>query len=356
MAPKIVLITSIPSPYRITVFDEINKHLNTDFIVLYTSKSIPTFNWIAPDLKHAHHFINENDGHPLVKNRGIMTKLKKINPDVIITCGFNKTMLKAMFYGITNKKKLIANTDAWELNEKSYSFMHILIRKIMYKRMHAFIPVSKKGFKNFLRYNIKKEKIFISHYAIDNEYSSKFITSEKSFDIMFSGQFIDRKMPLFFCDIAIKLNKLIPNLKVLLLGDGDLKENALNKLKSNNVNFHYAGFIQKEELPKYYSSSKLFLFPTKLDSWGVVSNDACAVGVPVLTTDNSGAAGDLVINDYNGYVLPLDVNLWTEKIIELLQNKLKYSTFSSNCLSQIKNYNSKEAAEGILNAINYALK
>jgi glycosyltransferase involved in cell wall biosynthesis len=354
--PKTVIITSIPSPYRVTVFDELNDHLDNNFIVLYISKTIPTFKWEESPLKHNHHFIYEYDKHELNKHKGIINKLKKIDPDIIITCGFNKTMLLAMFYAILKNKKLIANTDAWELNEKSYSWLHILIRKIMYRRMNAFIPVSKKGYDNFLRYNIKKEKIFISHYAIDNEYSAKFIENEKKYDIMFSGQFIDRKMPLFFCEIAKKLNALIPNFKVLLLGDGDLKDDVLQTLKTDNVNFHYAGFVQKDELPKYYASAKIFLFPTKLDSWGVVANDACAVGVPILTTENAGVAGDLIINDYNGYILPIDVNIWSEKIKELLEDNIKYQEFSKNTLSQIKKYNSKEAAEGILNATKYVMK
>lgn len=42
---------------------------------------------------------------------------------------------------------------------------------------------------------------------------------------MFSGQFISRKVPEFFCDIAIKMKKSKPDIKVLLLGDGELLEN-----------------------------------------------------------------------------------------------------------------------------------
>lgn len=353
---KTIILTSIPSPYRITVFDELYKELGEKFIVFYTARSHPTFNWKESKLNHVHYYINENASSDISNINGIYKKLKKVDPDVIITCGFNSVMLKAMTFAFLNKKKLIANTDAWELNEKNYSFLHILMRKIIYPFMDAFIPVSIKGFNNFRRYNIPQKKIFISHYAIDNDYSLKFSRSEKKFDLMFSGQFIDRKMPSFFCDVVELIFEKKKDLKVLLLGNGELKDTIIDRLKKKNIDFTYAGFIQKEELPSYYASSKLFLFPTKLDSWGVVSNDACAVGTPVVTCDNAGAADDLIINEFNGYVLPLNADAWAEKILELLQDPVKYNLFSENCLEQIKKYNPKEAAASMIDAINFLQK
>ncbi len=353
---KTVLITSIPSPYRVTVFNEINRLISDDFLVIYTSSNHPAFKWEKTILYHNHSFLNETTNNDLDKKEVIYKKLKKFNPDVIITCGFNPTMLKAILFGLINHKKLIANTDAWELNEKSYSFLHILIRKILYKKMHAFIPVSKKGYLNFLNYGIKKEQIFISHYAIDNHHSSSFINTEKQFDLLFSGQFIDRKMPSFFCEIIEKISYVKKDIKILLLGDGPLRNQTIDTLKTLNINYTYLGFVQPNELPKYYAQSKIFLFPTKLDSWGVVSNDACAVGTPVITCNNAGSAGDLIIHNYNGFVLPLDINIWADHVMQLLNDSKMYHEFSKNSLSQIQKYNAQEAAQGIINAINFVLK
>jgi putative transposase len=53
------------------------------------------------------------------------------------------------------------------------------------------------------------------------------------------------------------------------------------------------GYFSQNELPYYYALTRVFLFPTLLDPWGVVANEACAAGVPVITCSNAGAAGDL---------------------------------------------------------------
>lgn len=343
---KTVLITNIPSPYRVTVFDALHRIMGNDFVVFYTSRTHPAFQWKEGRLDHCHEFIGE-------QKEGLHKKLKALNPSVIITCGFSPVMLKAMCFAWLHRKKLAANTDAWELNEKGYSFLHIWMRKIIYPRMQAFIPVSKKGADNFKRYGLPASDIFISHYAIDNAYSARFAGTEKKFDLLFSGQFIDRKLPFFFCEVAGLLAKEKKDLKVLLLGNGELKEPVMERLRNSKIDFTYGGFVQKEELPALYASCRLFLFPTRLDSWGVVANDACAVGTPVITCTNAGAAGDLVLHGYNGYVLPLDAATWAGHIKDLLEDKEKYDRFSANCLKQIENYNPEESAQAIVNTIRY---
>ena len=37
-----------------------------------------------------------------------------------------------------------------------------------------------------------------------------------------------------------------------------------------------AGFARQEDLPRWYGASRVFLFPTQWDPWGVVANEACA--------------------------------------------------------------------------------
>jgi len=353
---KAVILTNIPSPYRVSVFDQIAAILGESFIVIYCAKKHPSINWKNTVLKHKHYFLNERvyvKGEQFVPwNPGVFRLLKKINPDIIITCGFNPTMLKAIIYSFFYKKKRIINTDSWELNENGYTFLHILLRKIIYRYAHAFISVSKKGAENFKRYNISDKKIFISPYAIDNNYSAKFINCKRKYDLMFSGQMIERKMPFFFCDVVQELFKEKKDLKVLVLGNGILRDQMLKRLDNIRVDYYYPGFVQKEELPVYYASSKIFLFPTRLDSWGVVANDACAVGTPVITCENSGAAGDLIIHDYNGYIIPLDVTTWVKHILLLLNNNELYHKFSENSLKKIKSYSPEKAAESLCNAIN----
>ena len=95
----------------------------------------------------------------------------------------------------------------------------------------------------------------------------------------------------------------------------------------------------------------MFLFPTKRDPWGVVANEALAAGVPVVVTPEAGAAGDLVVDGFNGYVIPPLVDDWASRSTQLLDDRDRYAAFSANAVQSVKAFNCERAAKGILDAI-----
>jgi glycosyltransferase involved in cell wall biosynthesis len=279
--------------------------------------------------------------------------LKSYNPDVIVTAGMFPTMLIAWLYRMFYKKKHFVATDAWSLTEKNLKAPNKILRKILYAKADAFLPVSDKGIDNFKsNYKIPDNKIFKCGYIVDNNKYSALINTEKKYDIMFAGQFIERKLPFFFCDIAIELKKEKKDIKVLIIGSGPLEKEILDKLRKNEIDFDYPGFILQKDIPMYYAMSRIFLFTTQEDAWGVVANEACATGIPIITTPYAGCANELIIDNFNGYILKPEVKLWTSKILELLNNKTLYTQFSTNALEHIKNFTVKNALNNFINAIN----
>ncbi len=356
MKKKVVLITNIPAPYRVLFFDEIARSIGENFTVLYCAKNESNRSWKIPNINHKHIFL-KNTMIKIGKSRvyfnyDVWKYLKELNPDIIITGGFAPTMLLSILFARLKRRKHFITTDAWEKTEKNLSFIHKFVRKIFYVRADALLPVSKKGKQNFKRYGIEDEKIFICPYAIYNEmYGISDI--KKKYDLMFSGQFIHRKMPFFFIAIVKEVLKFYPTLQVLILGNGPLKKEFLERLDILKVKYNYPGFVQQDELPRYYNESKIFLFPTEKDAWGVVANEACAAGVPVISCENAGASGDLIMHNYNGYILPLKVDVWTNHILELLKNREIYKKFSENCIKQINDFTIKKSAVNFLKAIEF---
>lgn len=287
-------------------------------------------------------------------NLDVWLKLSKYNADVVITTGFNPTFLLAFLWSKVHRKKHIVMTDGWLGSETYLSFIHRLIRKIIYRYSDAFIGASKHSLDLFRSYGCYSHALFQSHLCADNECFAKFIHEEKKYDIMFSGQFIKRKMPLFFCEVAKEIKETRGKCSALIIGSGPMENIFIKRLRQYEIDYHYPGFAQQKDLPKYYAMSNLLLFPSENDPWGIVANEACAVGVPVLTCSNTGCANDLIIDNENGFVLPLDARVWAEKAVELLSNPNQYNRVSKNGLSTVKKFNYGNAAQGLINAINYA--
>jgi glycosyltransferase involved in cell wall biosynthesis len=226
---------------------------------------------------------------------------------------------------------------------------------MVYSIADAFMPVGIKGHRNFRSYGIKEEKIFIVPYTIqEKKYYPK--SSEKKYDLMFCGQLIDRKMPMFFCRIAEEVKRKLGTVSLLILGKGPMEEVVRLFLEDRGINYEMPGFIQQDEIPVFYQKSRIFLFPSKSDGWGVVANEACAAGLPVITCDQTGAANDLIQHNYNGFVLDLDEKIWVEKILFLLTDTDNYNQFSTNSLIAINSFSIDVAAKNAMSSFNYVMK
>lgn len=90
-----------------------------------------------------------------------------------------------------------------------------------------------------------------------------------------------------------------PDVKLVFVGDGPLRES----LQQRCPEAQFAGMRQQEELAAYYASADLFLFPSVTETFGNVTIEALASGLPVLAFDTAAAA-DWVRHGANGWLVP----------------------------------------------------
>jgi glycosyltransferase involved in cell wall biosynthesis len=74
-------------------------------------------------------------------------------------------------------------------------------------------------------------------------------------------------------------------------------------------------------------------------------------GLPVVTTEWTAAAGELVRHGENGYVLPLDVDVWAEHLERLLEDETLWHKLSARATHDVKRFDFGTAAEGIIDVI-----
>lgn len=356
---KVALVTNIPAPYRIPVLNQVANAFGDNFTVVFCTQNEPNRQWNLTDIKFRHVYLKKSytvsRGTYIHNNFDILKVLKNISPDVIITTGFNPTYLYAWGYSLFAGISHIPMTDGWELSERSLTSLHRIIRHIVFRTSQAFIGASKKSLELYRSYGISTLNLFQSHLCIDNDrFRLLADTAERPYDIMYSGQIIDRKMPDFFVEVVCEVKKTIPNLRVLIIGNGALREKMLNNLADAGIEVDYAGFVAQEELPKYYSMSKLLLFTTSNDPWGIVANEALASGTPVITSKYSGVTDDLVVNNWNGYVLENNVTVWASNVIDILTNSSLWMSMHTNANNSLREHTFDNAAKGIIAAAQWA--
>lgn len=350
---NVALLTNIPAPYREKIHEIVSKKINGKYKVFYCAEREADREWKFKYGNYEKYIFKLTNRNGIHNNIGILKKLLDFNPEVVVIMGFYPTMLYAFLYSILWNKKLIVFTDGTYKSEKNLSIYHKIIRKIVFIKTSSFIGPSLDSLKLYKSYGIEEKKFFRTYLSVENKNFYTTPLYKKEYDIMFSGQLIERKMPFFFLEVAKILHKKMGKIKILILGNGELKNLFLQKLQVEGINYDYPGFIDQTELPVYYSKSKFLLFPSLNDPWGVVANEAMASGVPVLTCENTGVANDLVINNENGFVLDLDPNIWATKIIDTLNNPKEYERLSQNAIQNVQKFNFENAAQGIIDAINF---
>lgn len=356
-----VLVSNIPAPYREIVFEAASKKLSGKFVVLYCKNNEPDRQWEFNQGAYDKFFLDgfsisysRHYTHFIHFNTGVWRKLTALNPDVVITNGYNPTHLIAFVWAKFNRRAHIPMTDGWLGFERHLTVFHRLVRKIIISGSHAFIGASKKSLELFQFYGAHESACFSSYLCGNNDVFLNHGALTRQYDLMFSGRFIDIKMPLFFCEVARLLKNKRGSIRVLLIGDGPLRSHVLNYLDKHNIDYFYPGFVAQKDLAVFYSSSKLLIFPTLLECWGVVANEACAAGTPVLTCENTAVAGELVQDQVNGRVLPLDEQIWADAADYLLDNPICWSQYSQNAREIVSKFSYAQAASGLVNAIRFA--
>lgn len=358
---RIAIVTNIPAPYRLPVYALLAQEPDLDLHVVYCSRREPNRAWNIGPALFAHTFLKESfvnyRGSYIHINYDVWSVLQSLKPDIVVTTGFNPTHLMAYAWTRLHGARHVAMTDGTLESEATLSPLHRRIRRHVYANSAAFICASDGGLRLYRAYGVKHEAMFKSHLCADNALFFNVPQQASVHDFIFCGRFEAVKNPLFALDVAhAAARRLGRRVSIVFVGSGGLEKEirAYAKAIEDDVETVFAGFAKQEELSGWYGASRIFLFPTRWDPWGVVANEACAAGVPVLISEQAGSAGELVRDGENGFVMPLDREHWTDAAVRLLTDESLYATMVARCRELVAEYNYVNAAHGIAQAVRAA--
>jgi glycosyltransferase involved in cell wall biosynthesis len=130
-----------------------------------------------------------------------------------------------------------------------------------------------------------------------------------------------------FCSLDFSGTKIV-------VGDGPY----LEELKERYPTVHFVGKKTGVELARYFASADVFVFPSLVDTFGIVIIESLAVGTPVAAFDVPGPK-DIITNGVDGYIGP-DLTYNVERCLTLDRTQVEQHSQRwtwENCWAIFKN-------------------
>ncbi|MFX1602230.1 MAG: glycosyltransferase family 4 protein [Promethearchaeota archaeon] len=173
----------------------------------------------------------------------------------------------------------------------------------------------------------------------------------KQWDIAFLGRLETMKAVDLFPEMLLQLRQHFPDLKMLMTGDGSYRDTLFEDFEEKGVleMVDYLGVVETERVPDLINGSRVFLYPSRREPFGLSIIEAMACGVPVVTTNVYGP-GEIVTHSHDGLAVhPGDVGSLVEAVRNLLVDEELQSRLGNNARRTVENhYDLKEHTKKLL--------
>ncbi len=200
-----------------------------------------------------------------------------------------------------------------------------LALKLMKRYCDKVLTVSPIIKKYLEKLGFNASKIYVVNNGVDAlaiSRSEKYEDNERQYDGIFVARLAPSKGIHELADIWNDVVGKVPDARLAVIGSGD--ESTFQSLKkefeeyniSKNVDF--LGYCKSDIVYSYLKSSKVFVFPSHEESWGIAVAEALACGVPAVTYDLdaykfffNGLTIESKIGDFKGLAISI-VDLLTD--------------------------------------------
>jgi colanic acid/amylovoran biosynthesis glycosyltransferase len=192
--------------------------------------------------------------------------------------------------------------------QKTYlGFRHYLANKAKLKtRGTIFIAVSKFVRRKLLEQDFPAERVLVAYTGVDTK---KFrpASSEDRPMILFVGRLVEFKGPEFLIKAACEVQKQLPAVEIVVIGEGTLRANLEKLAKQSLRRCQFLGVRNSEEVRNWMNRASLLCMPSvttrsgEAEGFGMVCAEAQAVGKPVVAFD-SGGISEIISHGSTGFL------------------------------------------------------
>jgi len=227
--------------------------------------------------------------------------------------------------------------------------------KVLVEQCHHAFSISDYNIKYVTKKYLASKKIILARLGVfTEEIKPVNKVSEDMITLGLMSWFVEKKGVKYLLEaLKVVKEKGYSNVKLILAGDGPLKEQYLKYISDNKIEslVDYIGSVDGETKNNFYNALDAFILPSislpnDQDGIPVVLMESIAYGLPIISTNVSGIP-EICIDKYNGFLLEeKNTDEIVKSIISLIEDREQLVKYSKNSLELSKEYdieiNSKE--------------
>lgn len=273
---------------------------------------------------------------PSLKIKNLKKIIHEFKPDIIHAHDMRASFISALSCG---NIPLVSHIHNNAFNARNISFKSIAYYYAAKKAKHIFW-VSKSSFNGYIFSNKLKNKSTVLYNVLDLDHIKHLVSldsNEYDYDIIFLGRLTHQKNPCRFLDICNNVKKLKDNVRIVVVGWGDMENEVKQKAAEMKLlnNIVFLGYVSNPM--KILSCSKVLVMTSYWEGTPMSALEAQALGIPIVSTPVDGML-DLVHDGENGFLTD-DNDVFSNKIVECITNKDIWDKLSNNQIILSKKWN-----------------
>jgi phosphatidylinositol alpha-1,6-mannosyltransferase len=304
---RIALLTEIPAPYRIPLFNALAERDGVQLRVLFLAEHDPRRQY--PVYEEEFRFDRAvlpgtgavARGRWVVVSRGTRRELDRFDADIVLLGGWNQPAFwTGLRWARSHGRPVVLWVESTLHDERSGSLVLERLKRRAVAAASGFLVPGKAALEYVESLGVSPERIVIAPNAVDLSIFSLDVDRRDRGGCTFL--YVGRLAPEKGLDVLLRAFDDVPG-RLLIAGSGP-QEAELRSQTNGRVQL--LGQLEREELPALYASADCFVLPSRSEPWGMVLNEAAAAGLPLVASEAAGAGYDLIDDGVNGYRVPVD--------------------------------------------------
>lgn len=274
----------------------------------------------------------------------------------------------------TSGTALLFGTDAHSLEPRDHSRWKLQLKRWLWPwlfRVADVVIVPSSGTAALMRLlGLPAKRVMLTPYTVHNDWWLQQAASVNRAAVRAQWNIPADARVVLFCaklqswkrprDVLLALAQAnVVGAYLVYAGDGPLRGELEAEARELGIGdrIRFLGFVNQSQLPAVYCSADLLVLPSEYEPFGVVVNEAMLCGLPVVASDQVGAARDLIVTRRTGFVYPVgDADALAATLRTVLTDEALLQAMSTGAREHMETWSPERNVETLVDAVERAVE